>query len=162
MSNHPRTVVIDGSPITLLWSEWYRWDTLKQRINPPGATPQGSGVYEVAPTDARRSCAKRVYIGCTRGGGKLWARVTKLVDESGEHSAGKRIRAAIHAGNEQETDLWVRWAETKEYTKVEKCLFMRYIKIHRVGPHYCWALHIDYDLRFDFPDDLADSECSAP
>jgi hypothetical protein len=155
VSNRPIRVIINGVPIHLPWSNWKRWDQLMQNMLPPNP-----GVYEVAHTNARGSRANRVYIGSTRGGGKLFDRVIKLVN--GTHDGGKRIRVAIQAGDEQKSNLWIRWAETQAYANVEKCLFMRYIKIHCAGPRYCLELPVDYDLIYDFPDDLTDLESSDP
>src|SRR5260370_28944279 len=131
MTQRPGKVIINGNTIELQWFRWYGWGDLQEKeqneYNFAIAVPDKKGVYEVAYKDSEHPCGKRLYI----GSGNIRTRVRNLLKGKDDHKGGKRLHQAIGDKPEKTENIRIRWAKTEECVEVERCLFMRYIYIHR-------------------------------
>ena len=111
---------IDLGTVTLQWSDWFPWDSIKADARFPGgiSIPNfKSGVYEVI----RKGEEKRLTIGKASN---LRMRIRQgLVKGKTKHSAGTKIRR-----NENTSLLLVRWAETEKPAGVEEHLHRLYVE----------------------------------
>lgn len=111
-------------PITLSWTKWHDWTTLRRRSNSPGGVviTTASGVYQVR-------CVKSsepIYIGCTK---RLWRRLKVLL--RGKHKPGFKILRS-----HRPSTLQVRWAETKRPACIEEELLDRFVREYKRRPRY--------------------------
>jgi hypothetical protein len=119
--------IIRFPTVVLNWSPWHEWPALGRGARDPGgvAIPGRAGVYEVT----RDGSGERLTIGRASN---LRRRIRRgLVQGSGKHSTGKRIRAA-----ESVSALVVRWAETNRPAAVEEELHLRHIDKYGGLPRY--------------------------
>lgn len=111
-------------PITLSWTPWFEWATLRRRANSVGgvAIPKEPGVYELRLVGSRHP----IYIGCTN---RLWRRLRVLL--RGIHKPGGKIL------QQYRTDvLQIRWAETQRPACVEEELLRLFVRRHGRLPIY--------------------------
>jgi hypothetical protein len=119
--------IVEIPRIELRWSEWHRWDDLKEDARSGGIKiPNGiPGVYEVKYADSE----ERLTIGKASD---LRMRIRQgLIKGKAKHSSGKKIRE-----NEDVSRLVARWAETDRPCAAEEELHKRYIKKYGRLPKY--------------------------
>jgi hypothetical protein len=119
--------ILEIPRIELRWSEWYRWEDLKEDARSGGIKiPNGSpGVYEVKFVDSEQ----RLTIGKASD---LRMRIRQgLIKGKTKHSSGKKIRES-----EDVSRLLVRWAETDRPSAAEEELHRRYVEKHGKLPLY--------------------------
>lgn len=119
-----RKQTIRIEPITLAWTRWHDWDSLRRRSNSVGgiAITQAGGVYEIRHTKS----SEPIYIGCTN---RLWRRLKVLL--RGKHKPGFKILNSLRTNA-----LKIRWAETQRPACIEEELLNRFQRRHRRLPRF--------------------------
>lgn len=118
--NEPEVQCIEIPIITLVWSGWYTWDSVKRdaRSDPESvAVPNASGVYEARYSDEE----ERLTIGKASN---LRMRIRQGLVKEGNvpHSSGDRIRQ-----EEDTSRIVIRWAATDRPSAVEEELHRQYV-----------------------------------
>ena len=119
--------ILEIPRIELRWSEWQRWEELKEDARSGGIKiPNGiPGVYEAKYADSE----ERLTIGKASD---LRMRIRQgLIKGKTKHSSGKKIRES-----EDVSRIVIRWAETDRPSAAEEELHGRYIDKHGRLPKY--------------------------
>lgn len=119
--------ILEIPRIDLRWSEWFRWEDLKEDARSGGIKiPNGlPGVYEAKYADSE----ERLTIGKASD---LRMRIKQgLVKGKTKHSSGKKIRES-----EDVSRIVIRWAETDRPSAAEEELHRRYVEKYGRLPKY--------------------------